>query len=112
MGDIIEPLLASHGLYGHRCVFPRPHAQEAYGDEVVDFRGIELVPRNLFQDELVIRLILIEAANYIVAIAPGVRTFIVIGETVRIAVAGDVEPMAAPFFTVVREARSRSTRLA
>jgi hypothetical protein len=56
--------------------------------------GVEFVAGDLFADELVVRLVLIETADDVVAIAPGVGALEVVRVAARVGVADDVEPVA------------------
>jgi hypothetical protein len=62
--------------------------------------GVEFVAGDLFVDELVVRLVLIETADDVVAIAPGVGALEVVRVAARVGVADDVEPVAAVAFAV------------
>ena len=99
--DVIEVLLAGHDRDAHRGVLPGSHAQEAGGDEMVGVAGLELIAGQLFTDELVVGFVGVEAADHVVAVAPGVWSRIVVGETRRVGVAHHVEPVAGHLFAVV-----------
>ena len=66
----------------------------------------ELVGRHLFQDEPVERLVLVEGADDVIAIGPGVRITIILPDLLHIAlgvgVARHVQPVSAPAFAVMR----------
>ena len=62
----------------------------------------ELIPGNLFNHKFIVRLVLIEGTNDIVAVTPGIRSFIVIGVTAGISIAGYIQPVLSPAFTVMR----------
>ena len=84
---IIQILLARHRRHAHSCVFPRAHAQEPGGDQVIRIIRLQLIAGNLFAHKLVIRLVGIKRAHYIIAITPRVRPWVVIGESGRIGIA-------------------------
>lgn len=81
------------------------HGQEPQGGEawVVPADAGQQVRRQLFADELVIRFIVIEGGDHVIAIGVGVR--IPAGFTedgpLRIRVAGNVQPVTAPTFAIV-----------
>ena len=78
----------------------RRHPQEAGGGELLDLLGVdigkrrreELVAGELLDEELVERLVGVERADDVIAVAPGVRAKRVVDRRpFRIRVAGDVE---------------------
>ena len=76
-------------------------AVEAGGDEGFVFRGGDFVARELFVDEAVPGLVVIEGADDVVAVAPGVGAEVVVFEAFSFGEADDVEPVLAPAFAVV-----------
>ena len=64
--------------------------------------GVQLIAGQLLDDETIVRFVIIEGADDIIAIAPGVRPFIIVGESVRIGISNHVEPMLAPLLTIAR----------
>ena len=84
---IIQILLARYRRHAHSCVFPRAHAQEPGGDQVIRITRLQLIAGNLFAHKLVIRLVGIKRAHHIITITPRVRPWVVIGESGRIGVA-------------------------
>ena len=88
------------------------NAQEAGGDVArvpCRFRlftgRLQQVARDLFPDELIVRLVLVERVNDIVAVAECVDIGQVFVEPVAIGITRDVEPVASPFFAVVRRSQ-------
>ena len=81
---------------------PRTRAEEPGGDQRVIGPGIELVAGELFLQKDVVRLVLIERANHIVPITPGVGTVVVLLEAARVRVARHVQPMPPPPLAVMR----------
>ena len=63
---------------------------------------LQQVAGNLFPDKLVVRLVLVERINDIVAVAECVDVGEVFVEAIAVGIAGDVEPVATPFFAVMR----------
>ena len=64
--------------------------------------GSELISSELFEDEAVVRLILVESADHIVAIMPRVRSGLVRFEAVALGEAHHIEPMPRPALAVSR----------
>ena len=64
----------------HAGQLPRPHPQEADGDEQLRVGRVDLVAGDLLADEPVVRLVGVEAADDVVAVAPGVAALVVVGE--------------------------------
>ena len=67
----------------------------------LEISGRDFVARDLFHHELVVRFVGVQAVDHPVAVVPGVRSFEIKFEAVGIRIAGQVEPVAAPPFTVV-----------
>jgi hypothetical protein len=92
-------------LHAHETVAER---EESQGSKVagVDGGGRKFVRGKLLDDEDVVGLVFVEAANDVIAIRPGkgvVGIFAVAANLAfRVAVAGGVEPVAPPAFAVVR----------
>ena len=61
-----------------------------------------LVAGDLLLEEHVVRLVLVERADHVIAVAPGVGTVEVVLEAVGIGVARDIQPVAAPALAIVR----------
>ena len=74
----------------------RSHAKEAGRDQCFLRLPIHLVAGDLFCEEQVVRLVLIERVDYIVAVPPRVRPVVILLEAVRVGIARDVEPVTAP----------------
>ena len=53
-------------------------------------------------DELVVRLVIVEGTNHVIAIAPGIPSLVVVRETGRIRVARHIKPMLRHALAVVR----------
>ena len=69
----------------------------AIGVPVID----QFVAGNLFLQKAIVGLVLVERADDVVAIAPGVRTNMVgVEDAFRVGVAGEVEPVSAPTFAI------------
>ena len=85
---------------------PRP-ADEKAGR----FVHAQRIAGELFDDELVVRLVLVECANDVIAIRPGVRARLVHFEAVRLREAHHVEPMPRPALAVARRREQLSDEL-
>ena len=101
VGDIIEPELAGFFEDGHRGLLPGAHAEEAGGNDGIGSGFIEFVAGDLFADEVGVGFVLVETANDVVAVAPGVGAIVVVGEAGGVGVAGDIEPMPGEVFAVI-----------
>ncbi len=76
--------------------------QKAGGDQRFGVIGGGLVAGELLADETIVRLVAIEGMDDVIAITPGVRPIFVQAKTVRLGIAGQVEPVPAPAFAVAR----------
>ena len=80
--------------------------QKAGGGDLLEALRVRLgrhqVAGDLFADETVEGFVAIEGIDDVVAVAERVAEGDVLVEAVRVGIAGDVEPMAAPALTVVR----------
>ena len=63
---------------------------------------LQQVAGDLFPDKLIVRLVLVERVDDVVAVSERVDIREVFVEAVAVGIAGDVEPVASPFFTVMR----------
>src|SRR4051794_39087239 len=79
--------------------------EKARGDTRLEIIRVEFIPRNLFTDELIVRLVAVERLDYVVAVTPDVRPKFISLEPVSVCVPGNVEPHAAPALTVVRRCK-------
>ena len=92
----------------HSCLFVvciidgRAISAEPGGYQSFRVAWLQFVTRQLFLDEAVIRLVIIEGADDIIPVAPGVRTIHVKLEAAAVGVACQVQPMPSPSFSVVR----------
>ncbi len=112
VGDVIEEALTCDFGDFHARQLPGAHAEEAGGDEEFGVRGsagrsahitfLHLVACDLLFDELIVGFVGVEAANDVVAVAPGVAAFVVVGEAAAVGVARNVQPVAGHAFAVVR----------
>ncbi len=97
--QIIEPVLRIVLLAEPDfCVAP----QKARRDQAFVADLLELVTRNLLFQKQVIRLVLVEGADYIVAVAPGVGPVEIVLKSVGIGVASYVQPVASPALAIMR----------
>ena len=99
--DVVETIVA--GLLGiDRFIIPDAQAIEARCDQRVGIAGEKLIACQLFAQEAVERLILIEGTDDVIAIAPDVRLRVVALVAVGLGIADEVEPMPGPLFAVLR----------
>ena len=68
----------------------------------VGCRGVERVAGQLFFDEAGVGLVVIEGADDVIAVGPGVGAELVLIVAMGIAVVDHVEPVAAPAFAIAR----------
>ena len=90
-------------LFGvDRFILPDAQTVIAGGDDRLGRDVVQLVAGELLGDELVVRFVVVQGANHVVAITPykglGPVAFITVG----LGVANQIEPMPAPAFAVVR----------
>src|SRR5205823_646681 len=77
-------------------------AMKARGEQRLVVAGIDLIAGDLLLNEAVIRLVVIERAYDVVAVAPGMGTLGVGLVAVGIGVADQVEPAQRPALPIVR----------
>ena len=87
-----------------RFVIPDAESIKTGGDQAVIVHVRQLVAGDLLHHEPVVRLVLVERADDVVAVFPDKRFFIVALVAVGLGEAHDVEPMAAPALAVLRQA--------
>ena len=75
----------------------RPRDKEACRDV-----GSQSVASDLLADELIVRLVVVQRADHVVAVWPGVRPLAVRFESVGLAKANQVEPVPRPALAVAR----------
>ncbi len=100
--DFVDGVLAgeAHG----RCIFPDLAGKKNGGGDEEPSGGFfaNEVASELFADEAVVGLVVIERLNDVVAVGPCVWTFGVHLEAVGIGVTNHVEPVLRPAFSVTR----------
>src|SRR5205823_9613585 len=82
-------------------VIPQAEAIVAGRDDAVARHRLNLVPGELFANELIVRFVGIERANDVVAVFPRVRLRTVALETVGLGEANEIKPMPAPVLAVM-----------
>ena len=103
---------------GHACHFMRDQfplhprvslipfinsvTQKRRADEDVGIRRINLVARQMFADELVVRLVVVQRANDIVAERSGIRAESVFAVSIAVGIPDDIEPVLRPAFAITR----------
>ena len=100
--DVIVELVIDRLLAVGRFVVPEAEAIVTGGDDAVGIVGVHLVAGELLSDELVVRLVVVEALDDEIAETPDVRLGAVAFIAIGFAIADDVEPVPAPLFAVMR----------
>ena len=101
VGAIDDLLEAGFGAVDARFTVDEDVAMETSGYFLVGGRVGEEVAGDLFDRELVKRHVGVEGINDPLAVAPGVGPDLVFFIAIGVGVAGEVEPLAGPFFAVV-----------
>ena len=70
--DIIESIVECE-FSVCRLIVPQAKSIKPRGDDRVARGGLDFVARQLFDDELIIWFVFVEAADYVVAVSPCVR---------------------------------------
>ena len=89
--DRLIPRIAAHGT----------EAVEAGRDEGLVFAGGDLIAGQLFLNKTIVRLIVVEGTNHVIAVAPGIGTEIVVLETLGLGEPDNVQPVLAPVLSVM-----------
>jgi hypothetical protein len=92
-------------VFAHVVVVARAVAAETGGDEALLICAVDFIARDLLGDEAGIRFVVVEAADDVVAVFPGVGAVEVVVRAAGVGVAREIEPVAAPAFAVVRALR-------
>ena len=101
VGNVIQDFLTSlQQVSGIALV--RIVAIECRGQSGIEITGPKLIARNLLTDETVIRLVLIERTDHIVAVTPDVGASFVGLEALALGVARQVQPVPGPSLAIVR----------
>src|SRR2546426_4484992 len=79
----------------------RAYAVEGSGGHAVVGWVIELVGGELLDDELVVRLVVIQGLDHVIAIAPCCRQIAIVLEARAVGVANDVQPVSSPTLAVM-----------
>ena len=105
MRHVVEPLLPGNGRYRHAGVLPRAHPQEARRQDGLRVAREQLIASNLLEHEAVVGLVVVERADDVIAITPGIGPLVVVREACRICVARHVKPVATPALAVTRRSQ-------
>ena len=92
------------------CGIVRTQSHMTGGDELIDLgliswrvrRGRQLITGELFADERVERLVIVESTHHVIPIVILCRAELIPFESVRIGVPHDIEPVASPAHTILR----------
>ena len=98
--NVVKPVVAELRPVG-RFVIPHAEPVVAGGDQSVVGRVGEFVAGDLFDRELVERLVGIERADQIVAVAPGMGLGTIAFKAVGFGIAHQIEPVAGPLLAVM-----------
>ena len=83
-------------------VIPRPGGNETKRGDAVRGAWIEYITGDLFFDEARIGFVVVECADHIVAVGPGVVARFVLVITMRFTVVHEIEPVPCPALAVTR----------
>ena len=92
------------GLFVFQIVF-ESKPQVAGRDPRFGRIGRELIARDLFLNELVVRFVFIEGADDVIAISPGIVAIAIVLKASGIGVANHIQPVPAPSLAVVRRSK-------
>ena len=102
VGGVGQPLVVELALDHRRLLQRRADAVQRAGGDGLGVVGPQLVAGDLLLDEAVERLVGVQGADHVVAVAPGVGIEVVGLEAAGVGVAGHVEPVPAPALAVLR----------
>ena len=105
--DFVEVVVAALRVVFLAEQHARAHAEEAGRDQAVVGPAVDLVAGNLFDEESIVRFVLIERLDDVVAVPPRIRAMHVVFESGRVGISRDVEPEAAVAFAVMRRRQQR-----
>src|ERR1700733_10793241 len=91
---------ARHGLVAGIAAY-RCEPIEARGDQRLVFLWSDLVAGQLFLNETVVSGVVVESADHIVAITPGIGAEVVVLEAFGLGEAHDVQPVVAPVLAIM-----------
>src|SRR5690348_9211995 len=100
VGDVVEDFLPPHNWIC-KIALVGPETIESGGDSGGRIVGIQLVARDLLFDESIVRLVLIEGLNDVIAITPDVRPGLIGFEPCAIGITRKIQPVAAPPLAVL-----------
>lgn len=83
-----------------RLVIPQTEPVIPRGDDRVVRDLRQFVTSQLLTHKLIIRLVVVEGSNHVVAITPRVRLIAVAFKAVGVGTAHDIEPMPSPAFSI------------
>ena len=98
--DVVKEELPGDGSHRHSRMLPRAGSQESGRNDRIWVVWKQLVAGDLLQDELVVRLVLVKAPYDIVAVAPSIRPFEVIGVAGGVRIACHIQPVPTPLLSV------------
>ena len=101
-GQQIVELVVPRQQPVRRFVVPDAQPVKAGRNDRIGTRRRQFVARQLLADELIIRLVVVQRADDVIAISPGMRLDAVALEAVRLRETDQVEPVSRPTLAVVR----------
>ena len=81
-------------------VFVDPVSEEAGGDKCSRVIGEEFVASELFLEEAVVWLVLIERLDDVIAVSPGIGSIEVSAIAIGVGIADEIEPVSRPAFAI------------
>src|SRR5690606_8577908 len=99
--DVIQAIMQG-SLLVVRFIVPHAKPVVTRRDQRIKGEVIKFVPGQLLAHEPVVRLVIVERADDVIAVTPDVRFFIIAFITVSLREAHEIEPMPPPSFAVLR----------
>ena len=69
---------------------------------ILSFIGIQFITGQLLNDESIVGFILIKCTDHIIPVTIGIESGVIIGETTRVGIACDIQPVSGKIFTIMR----------
>ena len=99
---IIQIIPAPFRIVFFTEIYPGSGSQESGGNARLMSGVVELISRQLFGNKLVVRFVIVESSNDIIAIAPGVGPVYILFIAIGVGITGYIQPVAAPAFPILR----------
>ncbi len=98
---VVELIVAVDHRLG-RLIVPGSQPQKCGGDLGGSVGALDLIARQLLDQKPVVRLVLVEGVDHVVAVSPGVRLVAVALVAVGFGVTDDIQPMPRPALSILR----------